>query len=199
MTRHVYRRGDVVFYQHDPSGRLFVIEEGWVKITQETDTGDEILIDVFGPGNIIGEVSIFTNEPRTGTVTAIEPSVLMALSRESFYGLVKTHPHIALGCLEILAGRLRASDELVQDLAFFDVPARLAKRLLELSDQAGVDADGGRLIDIRITQEELATMVGTTRESINKALALFRRQGILGRRDGRIVIRDQERLTRRVY
>ncbi|HEV3312755.1 MAG TPA: Crp/Fnr family transcriptional regulator [Chloroflexota bacterium] len=199
MTRHTFRRGDVVFHQGDPSGRLFVVEEGWVKLTRQSDGGDELLIDVFGPGSLFGEVSIFSNEPRTGTVAAIEPVTMTALSRDSFYKLVLTHPRIALGCLEILAGRLRASDELVQDMSFLDVPARLAKRLLELADQRGVDTAGGRMIDLRITQEELATMVGTTRESINKTLAVFRRQGILGNASGRMVIKDRDRLGKRVY
>lgn len=199
MTRHAYRRGDVVFYQHDPSGKLYVVEEGWVKITRQTDSGDELLIDVFGPGSIFGEISIFTNEPRTGTVTAIDQSTMLSLSRDSFYRLVQSHPGIALKCLEMLAFRLRASDELLQDMAFLDVPARLAKRLLELSSQAGIDVEGGRLIDLRITQEELATMVGTTRESINKTLALFRRQGTVSKRDGRLLITHEERLSRRVY
>lgn len=199
MTRHAFRRGDVVFHQHDPSGRLYVIQEGWVKITRQTDSGDELLIDIFGPGSIFGELSIFTNEPRTGTVTAVEPATMLSLSRGSFYPLVESHPRIALRCLEMLAFRLRASDELVQDMAFLDVPARLAKRLLELQQQCGIDVDGGRMIDLRITQEELATMVGTTRESINKSLATFSRLGVLARRGGRIIIRDQERLSKRVY
>jgi CRP/FNR family transcriptional regulator, cyclic AMP receptor protein len=199
MTRHRFKRGEVVFYQGDPSGKLYVVEEGWVKLTRQSDVGDELLIDVFGPGSIFGEVSIFTNEPRTGTVTAIEPVVMTSLSRDSFYRLVQSHPRIALGCLEILAARLRSSDELVQDMSFLDVPARLAKRLLELSGQRGVDTASGRLIDLRITQEELATMVGTTRESINKTLALFRRQGILANQSGRMVIKDAERLGRRIY
>ena len=199
MTRHTFRRGEVVFYQGDPSGKLYVVEEGWVKLSRETDSGDELLIDVFGPGSIFGEVSIFTNEPRTGTITAIEPVSVTSLSRDSFYRLVQSHPRIALGCLEILARRLRASDELVQDMSFLDVPARLAKRLLELGEQRGVDTEIGRMIDLRITQEELATMVGTTRESVNKTLALFRRQGILGKQGSRLVIRDTERLARRIY
>jgi CRP/FNR family transcriptional regulator/CRP/FNR family cyclic AMP-dependent transcriptional regulator len=199
MTRHRYGRGDVVFYQGDPSGKLYVVEEGWVKLTRQSDAGDELLIDVFGPGSIFGEVSIFTNEPRTGTVTAIEAVVMTSLSRDSFYRLVQSHPRIALGCLEILASRLRSSDELVQDMSFLDVPARLAKRLLELSGQRGVDTATGRLIELRITQEELATMVGTTRESINKTLALFQRQGILAKQGGRLVIKDAERLGKRIY
>lgn len=199
MTRHRYRRGEVLFHQGDPSGRLYVVASGWVKLTRQSDLGEELLIDVFGPGSIFGEVSIFTNEPRTGTVTAIEAVAASALSRDSFYTLVQSQPRIALGCLEILAARLRASDELVQDMSFLDVPARLAKRLLELSEQRGSDTPEGRLIDLRITQEELATMVGTTRESINKTLALFRRQGVLSKQGNRLVIKDRERLAKRIY
>lgn len=199
MTRHRFRRGQIVFHQGDPSGRLFVVVSGWVKLTRQSDTGEELLIDVFGPGSIFGEVSIFTNEPRTGTVTAIEPVSMSALSRDSFYKLVLSQPRIALGCLEILAARLRTSDELVQDMSFLDVPARLAKRLLELSEQRGSDTPEGRLIDLRITQEELATMVGTTRESINKTLALFRRQGLLSKQGNRLIIKDAERLSKRIY
>ena len=98
MTRHSFRRGEVVFHQGDPSGKLYVVEEGWVKLTRQSEGGDELLIDVFGPGSIFGEVSIFTNEPRTGTVTAIEPLNMTSLSRDSFYRLVQSHPRISLGC-----------------------------------------------------------------------------------------------------
>ncbi len=199
MTRRVFRRSEVVFYQGDSSGRLYLIESGWVKITQQTNFGEELLIDVFGPGSIFGELSIFTNEPRSGTVTALEACTLASLDRKSFYGLVKTKPEVALGCLEMLARRLRAQDALVQDMTFLDVPARLAKRLMELDEQAGVTVPGGRLIDLRITQEELATMVGTTRESVNKTLALFQRQGTIERKTGRILIKDAEKLAKRVY
>ena len=199
MTRHKFRRGEVVFYQGDPSGKLYVVEEGWVKLTRHSEAGDELLIDVFGPGSIFGEVSIFTNQPRSGTVTAIENLTMTSLSRDSFRRLVQSHPQVAIGCLEILANRLRMMDELAQDMSFLDVPARLAKRLLELASQRGIDTPEGTLIDLRITQEELATMVGTTRESTNKTLALFRRQGILGKQGGRLVIRDRERLAKRVY
>lgn len=199
MTRHSFRRGDVVFYQGDPSGKLYVVEDGWVKLTRQSEMGDELLIDVFGPGSIFGEVSIFTNEPRSGTVAALESVTMTSLSRDSFYRLVQAHPRIALGCLEILARRLRALDDLVQDMSFLDVPGRLAKRLMELAEQKGVDTPSGTLIDLRITQEELATMVGTTRESVNKTLALFRRQGILTKHGTRMVISDPERLSKRVY
>src|SRR5579872_519633 len=196
MTRQKFRRGEVIFYQGDPSGKLYVVEEGWVKLTRHAESGDELLIDVFGPGSIFGEVSIFTNEPRTGTVTAVENVVMTSLSRDSFYRLVQSHPKIAVGCLEILAKRLRTMDELVQDMSFLDVPARLAKRLLELAGQRGVETPDGTMIDLRITQEELATMVGTTRESTNKTLALFRRQGVIAKHGSRIIIRDADRLAK---
>jgi CRP/FNR family cyclic AMP-dependent transcriptional regulator len=199
MTRHKFQRGEIVFHQGDPSGRLYVVEIGWVKLTRHSESGDELLVDVFGPGSLFGEVSIFTNEPRSGTVTAIEKVAMTSLSRESFYRLVRSHPEVAVGCLEVLARRLRAMDELVQDMSFLDVPARLAKRLLELAAQRGVHTSEGTLIDLRITQEELATMVGTTRESTNKTIALFRRQGILSKQGSKLLIRDADRLASRIY
>jgi CRP/FNR family cyclic AMP-dependent transcriptional regulator len=199
LVSRIYHRGSTIFHQGDPSGRLFIIESGWVKLLRQTEAGDEMLIEIFGPGSVFGELSIFTNEPRTGTVTTIEETRTVSLSRAAYYELVSTHPRIALRSLELLARRIRASDELIQDLAFLDVPGRLAKRLIELAAQTGADIPEGRLITLRISQDDLATMVGTTRESVNKSLAMFRRKGAISRRGNNLVIVDEAALRSRIY
>ena len=198
MTRHTYRRGEVVFYQGDPSGRLYVVEEGWVKLTRQSEAGDELLVDVFGPGSIFGEVSIFTNEPRSGTVSAIESVEMTSLSRDSFYRLVQSYPQIAVGCLEILAKRLRAADELVQDMSSSTC------RLDWPSDSSSFRSSGAwkrrpALSSTCGLLRKSSQPSWTTRESINKTLALFRRQGIVSKQGSRLLVRDSERLAKRIY
>lgn len=122
----------------------------------------------------------------------------LTLDREDLRRCVAASPEIAFAIMEVLSARLRYSTEYAESLAFLDVYGRVASRLLELADQSGMDT-GGTEVDIELTQEELATLVGATRRSVSKALGTFQDQGLIKLGRGRITILDREGLERRVY
>jgi CRP/FNR family transcriptional regulator/CRP/FNR family cyclic AMP-dependent transcriptional regulator len=121
------------------------------------------------------------------------------IHRDDFLRVIRANPNVAIDMLKILSRRLRETDEFVEDAIFLDVPGRLAKKLLELSESYGTPRGEGTLIALRLTQAELATMVGATRESVNKHLRAYRARGIIDIERQRIIIRRPEELQRRIY
>ena len=195
-TRNV-GRGHVVFSEGDDGDRLFIVLEGKVKITRASADGRENLIAVLGAAEMFGELSLFDPGPRTASVSAITDSTLASLDHDDLRPLLLERPGVAVELLQPLAQRLRRTNEAMADLVFTDVPGRVAKALLDLADKFGVvEADGIR-VRHDLTQEELAQLVGASRETVNKALSEFAHRGWL-RIEGRsVLLLDPERLTRR--
>ena len=195
-TRNV-GRGHVVFSEGDDGDRLFIVLEGKVKITRASADGRENLIAVLGAAEMFGELSLFDPGPRTASVSAITDSTLASLDHDDLRPLLLERPGVAVELLQALAQRLRRTNEAMADLVFTDVPGRVAKALLDLADKFGVvEADGIR-VRHDLTQEELAQLVGASRETVNKALSEFAHRGWL-RIEGRsVLLLDPERLTRR--
>jgi CRP-like cAMP-binding protein len=143
-------------------------------------------------------MALLDGRPRSASAAALRETETVALDRADFTAVIRSRPEAAMAVLAAVAGRLRETNEMAGDLAFLDVGGRLAKKLLELAAAHGVQRPGGILLDLRLTQEELANMVGVTRESVNRNLALLRREGVIGGQGRRFVIRDAEALRRRV-
>jgi CRP/FNR family transcriptional regulator/CRP/FNR family cyclic AMP-dependent transcriptional regulator len=194
-----FRRGEVIFHKGDPGSSMFLIVEGQVRIVLPSDGGEEALLGVLDSGDFFGELSLIDGQPRSATIIASEPTETIMLHREDFLKAIHTSPAVAVDMLKILARRLRETDEFVEDAIFLDVPGRLAKKLLELGDAYGDARPDGTVIGLRLTQSELATMVGATRESVNKHLRSYRSRGIIDVNRQRIVIRRPEELQRRIY
>jgi CRP-like cAMP-binding protein len=197
MTSRAVVRGHVVFHEGDAGDRLFVVLEGKVKISRAANDGRENLLAVLGPGEMFGELSLFDPGPRTATASAITESTLASLDHDDLRPLLLDRPGVAVHLLQALAQRLRRTNEAMADLVFSDVPGRVAKALLDLSDKFGTDEDGGVRVRHDLTQEELAQLVGASRETVNKALSEFANRGWL-RIEGRsVLLLDPERLGRR--
>jgi CRP/FNR family transcriptional regulator, cyclic AMP receptor protein len=194
-----FRRGEVIFHKGDPGSAMYVIAEGQVKIILPSDGGEEALLGVLDPGDFFGELSLIDGHPRSATIVATEPTDTIVLHRDEFLRVIHASPNVAVDMLRVLARRLRETDEFVEDAIFLDVPGRLAKKLLELGDTYGDARPDGTVIGIRLTQSELATMVGATRESVNKHLRSYRARGIIDVNRQRIIIRRPEELQRRIY
>lgn len=200
FIRRAFRKGESIFRQGEPGGHLYLIESGRVKISSLSPDGREVLVAIIGPGEIFGELSLFDAGLRTADARTMEETVLHALSHDIFRHYVEAHPKVAWELLRILASRLRRADEVLQDAAFFDVPGRVAKRLLSLASQHGSkDTNGGLRIDVPLTQEEIAQMVGASRESVNKALANFLERGWVTMEDRTYTIRNPEALAGRLH
>ena len=197
MTPIHLPRGQAVFHEGDPGDRLYVIGSGKVKLGRRSNDGRENLLSILGPTEMFGELSLFDPGPRTATATAVADATLYELSHAELIRWLEQYPAVAKHLLEALARRLRRTNEALADLVFSDVPGRVAKALLDLSTRFGEQVDDGLRVAHDLTQEELAQLVGASRETVNKALADFAARGWV-RREGRaIVLLDLDRLERR--
>ncbi len=190
-THRAYHRGDLVFAQGDASTTLFIILDGKIAIATRSTDGRESVVAVLEAPGLFGELGLFDDEPRSADARALTDVELLALEYEQVLEVLRPRPELLWVIVRLLARRLRATDEALADAVFLDVPARTAKRLLDLAG----DSDELRL---PMTQEDLAGMVGASRERVNKALALFTRLGWLetqGR--GRYRLLDRESLEHR--
>lgn len=191
------RRGEVLFHEGDSGDKLYVVLEGKVKLGRTSADGRENLLAILGPGQMFGELSLFDPGPRSATVTAVTESAFASLSHEDLQLWLEGRPVVARGLLSQLAARLRKANDVVADLVFSDVPGRVAKALIDLADRFGRTADDGVHVHHDLTQEELAQLVGASRETVNKALADFTSRGWLRLEPRSVVIMDIERLSRR--
>src|SRR4051794_8539488 len=197
LTTREVPRGHIVFSEGDAGDRLFVVLEGKVKISRTASDGRENLLTVLGPGEMFGELSLFDPGPRTATATAVTESTLASLDHDDLRPLLLNEPGVAVQLLRALAQRLRRTNEAMADLVFSDVPGRVAKALLDLAEKFGIDETDGVRVHHDLTQEELAQLVGASRETVNKALSDFATRGWL-RLEGRtVLLLDRERLARR--
>ena len=191
------KRGEVLFNEGDEGNQLYVVTEGKVKLGRTSADGRENLLAILGPGQMFGELSFFDPGPRSATATAVTNVELMSLGHDALFPVLADHTDVALALLHQLAGRLRRTNEVVGDLVFSDVPGRVAKALLDLATRFGRQADDGIHVNHDLTQEELAQLVGASRETVNKALADFASRGWMRLEPRSVVILDLERLQRR--
>jgi CRP-like cAMP-binding protein len=184
-------KGDLLFSQGDPAHELFVVAEGRIAIATRSSDGRESMVAVLEGGALLGEMGLFDGEARSADARALTDTEVLALAYDDVRAALEDRPQILWVIVRLLASRLRATDEALADAVFLDVPARTAKRLLEL---AGDDDE----FQLPMTQEDLAGLVGASRERVNKALAMFTRLGwveVTGR--SRYHILDREALELR--
>jgi CRP-like cAMP-binding protein len=198
VGRRRYRRGDIIFQKDEPGHALFIVERGSVRISVPSAQGNDLILAVMGAGDFFGDLSLLDGRPRSASAAAAAETVLLVLERSDFIAMITSRPAAAMAVLEAVSRRLRGTDEMASDLAFLDVGGRLAKKLLELASSHGAPRpDGGTLINLQVTQEELANMIGVTRESVNRNLSDFRKMGLIQNQGRKLIIRDPERLRRR--
>lgn len=190
-------RGAVLFREGDEGDRVYVVSNGKIKLGQTSPDGRENLLALLGPGQMFGELSLFDPGPRSATAAAVTDTKLLGLGHEDLLPLLSGRPGVARGLLLQLASRLRRSNDTLADLVFSDVPGRVAKALLDLSDRFGVPSDEGVRVVHDLTQEELAQLVGASRETVNKALADFVGRNWLRLEPRSVTILNVERLRRR--
>ena len=191
------RRGETLFREGDSGDRLYVVLDGKIKLGRSSPDGRENLMAVLGPGQMFGELSLFDPGPRSLTATAVTDVTMMSLGHEELSRWLTGHPDVARNLLGQLASRLRRTNDVVADLVFSDVPGRVAKALLDLATRFGRQADDGVHVHHDLTQEELAQLVGASRETVNKALADFANRGWLRLEPRSVVLVDVERLRHR--
>ena len=192
-----FPRGHTVFAEGEPGDRLYIIISGKVKIGRRSPDGRENLLTIMGPSDMFGELSIFDPGPRTSSAITITEVRAVSMDREALRAWIADRPEVAEQLLRVLARRLRRTNENLADLVFSDVPGRVAKALLDLADRFGRPAADGLLVAHDLTQEELAQLVGASRETVNKALAEFVQRGWIRLEARAVVILDLQRLKQR--
>jgi CRP-like cAMP-binding protein len=183
-------RNDILFNEGDEAEQLFVVRSGRVGIGRRSPDGRESLVALMEPGDLFGEMPLFDEAPRSASARALERSELVRIPFDVLRSELEARPELLWGVVELLAGRLRAADDALTDAMLLDVTGRTAKRLLELAGDADEFA-------LPITQEELAGLVGASRERVNKALSAFARLGWIDQVDRRYRILNRERLMQR--
>ena len=188
------QRNDVIFSEGDPAEELFVVRSGRVAITKRSVDGRESVVALMEEGDLFGEMPLFEveSEGRSAGARALEASELVALPYEPLRKVFRERPELLWGVVALFARRIRATNEDLADSVFLDVTGRTAKRLLEIAG----DADE---FILPVTQEELASMVGASRERVNKAIAAFIRLGWIEQTERRYRILNREQLTRRAH
>lgn len=175
-----FAAGQALIRQGGASRALFVIATGRVRVVMTTVDGDELLVAVLGPGATVGELSVLDGQPRSATVTAIEPVQALRVDGQAFGPFLLARPQAVVGLLRVLSARLRTADDLRLQLAVSPIEQRLARYLLVLAAEHGeVDPDGGVHVTARLSQADLAAFVGATREAVNQALASLRDAGLV--------------------
>lgn len=182
--------GAMIFREGDPGDSLHVVVEGRVRITVLSGTGSEATVATVETGDCFGELALLDGKPRSATATATSATKTFVVTRIDFVRWLNERPSAALALLETLSLRLRRTDEALADLTFLDLPHRLAKQLLRMSVP---DAKGERP-PVKVTQGELASMLGVSRESVNKQLNVFAREGWIRLSRGKIAVVDSEAL-----
>ncbi|HCT9180913.1 MULTISPECIES: CRP-like cAMP-activated global transcriptional regulator GlxR [Corynebacterium] len=192
-----FPRGTTIFEEGEPGDRLYIITSGKIKLARHAPDGRENLLTVMGPSDMFGELSIFDPGPRTSSAVCVTEVTAATMNSEMLKQWVADHPAIAQQLLRVLARRLRRTNANLADLIFTDVPGRVAKTLLQLANRFGMQEGGALRVNHDLTQEEIAQLVGASRETVNKALATFAHRGWIRLEGKSVLIVDTEHLARR--
>ena len=196
--RRPYHRGEAIYRQDDPVVGLYAVIEGQVRIEIESQAGRTMIINWIGPNAFFGLISFVGGSPQLETATAVEESEILIFQRDALLDYMASHPEAMLGLTKILAERWRHARELLQDVVFLDVPGRLAKLLLHLSERQDIQVPGSSNLFKLPSQTELALHVGSSRVTVNKWLQIFAHQGWIELHRSGIRILQSERLRERI-
>jgi len=185
---------EVLCRKGDPGNQLYGILSGSLKVTTTGTDGKDVMFGLMGAGEIIGEIALLDGEERSATVTAVEKTELLTLHRRELIPFLEKNPRAAIGLSVVLAARVRQLSDRAEDRQTMPLPGRIAKRLLSLSERYGKRPIVGGPVEIRMPQQDLADLVGTTRESVNKQLRAWEEEGIVELGRARVILKRPEAL-----
>lgn len=191
-----YRGQTDIFHAGDEGATMYIILRGAVKIFVPAIDGREVVLAVHRAGDLFGEMALLDAEPRSASASTMEDTEMATLNRTDFHEVLERHPEAQRAIIEVLVERLRATNQSIQDAYLLDVPGRLARRLMLIADEHGNDTERGRDIGLRVSQQELANMIGASRVAVNKQLQAWRQRGIVDVTRQRVVILKPAMLER---
>ena len=187
-------RGTVIFQKGDEGSSMMAVLSGRVRVSSVSADGKEITLNVINRGEIFGEIALLDAKPRSADATAIEKTPLLVVERRQFLPFLKHNDDMPLRVIAVLCERLRRTSLALEDIALFDLPARMARLLVKLGDDYGRQSPGGLRIDLKLSQRDISTLVATSRESVNKQLKAWRDDGVVDIQSGYLILRRPERL-----
>ncbi len=189
-----YPRRTVLFRKGDPGANMMVVLRGRVKVCTHSEDGKELVLNLFSPTEVFGEIALLDGADRTADAVTLDDCELLVLERRDFIPFLRHHPDACLRLMEVLCQKLRQTSQLLEEALFLEGPSRLAKRLVHLAEAFGKPVAGGIRIDLQLSQQQLGNMVGMSRESMNKHLRQWREEGLIRIQDGYYVVTDLEAL-----
>jgi CRP/FNR family cyclic AMP-dependent transcriptional regulator len=191
-----YPSGREIFSKGSPGPSLVAVLRGSIKISSLSNEGKEIVFNIINAPEIFGEIAVLDGEERSADATAMTDCELLVLNRRDFLRLLENRADLCMIMLRILCQRLRQTSEQVEDVMFRHLESRLAKRLLHLAESVGLHGLQSSLVELHVSQRELGNMAGGSRESVNKILQSWHRQGLIDLGKASVLIRDVEALRR---
>src|SRR3984893_9540461 len=187
-----YPKGATIFSKNDDGSSMMAVLAGRVRIGNVSLDGKEVMLNVIGPGEIFGEIALLDGKPRSGDAVGVEDPTLMVVERLHFLPFLFRNETMMERLLAVLCDRLRRTSLALEEIALFDLPARLARVLTKLAEdygRPGAGEQGGvTKIDLKLSQRDLSTLVASSRESVNKQLRVWRENGTIGQQDGHLVV-----------
>ena len=190
-----YPARQTVVSQGDQSGDLFLVVDGRLRASSCNANGDEVVLSIMGPGDVFGEMALLDGEPRSATVATLDACQLMVIEARAFHALLRQMPTLSASLMKVMARRIRDLTDRTQDVALLNVESHLAKVVLALAARFGDHTRSGQTaITLKLSQQELASMVGATRELVNRRLRAWAQRGIVELVSGSLVIKQEEAL-----
>jgi CRP/FNR family transcriptional regulator, cyclic AMP receptor protein len=194
-----YARGSTVMAKGDPGSSMLAVLVGRLRVNSVSADGKEVTLNMIGPGEIVGEFALLDGKPRSNDVIAVEDTTVMVIERRDFMPFLLRHDTLVERLLVVLCDKLRRTSLALEEIALFDLPARLARLLMKLAADYGRplprEQGGGVRIDLKLSQRDLSTQVASTRETVNKQLRVWRETGTIDQRDGYLIVLKPEALV----
>ena len=190
-----YRKNQVIFVEEETGEYMYVVIAGKVKASKTSATGKETLLAIHQPGDFFGEMSLLDGKTSPATVSAMEDCKIAIISRADFQRLLMCNERVVSQIIQVLCSRLRSVWNQVQSLSYSNADSRIRAGVLQLARRHGINDARGILINLKITHDELAKMVGTSRETVTRTLTDLQKQGIIKMADRRIIVCDAKKLA----
>ena len=190
-----FANGQTIFQKGDPGSSLMAVLRGRVRIGTVSEEGKEISLTIVETGQIFGEVALLDGQQRSADAVALGECQLLIIERRDFIPYIEKNPQVPIAMMGVLCGRLRSTNTLVEDIAFLDLPARMARLLLRLGDSYGRKTQRGVRIDVKLTQKDLGNLIASSRESINKQLRSWQDEELIAVEQGYITLLKPDRIA----
>lgn len=199
LHRQTYPTGSNIFMVDQPGEIVYIILEGTIKIYVDQIDGNEVILAILGPGDTVGELSLLDSAGRSANVVTLEKSTLLWMDRPTFWHCLQTMPSVTYKMVEVVCSRLRLANEQIKSLAALDIYGRVARQILAMAERYGTPlTDGDIIIPIRLTQSDIAGLIGATRERVNQVIVAYKREKYISvDRKYRVIVHNKDALAKR--